>query len=98
MECGREAWVRGSTRVQAEKWQRERKSLFEKYIEELSTSMASLTGVDRDKIRKHFYETMPNYVKLAAPTSEPPPPGDPQPEAASDEAASFEAEADEEAR
>ena len=41
MECGRKlgTWVNAQ---QAEKWQHERKSLFEKYTEEVSTSMASL--------------------------------------------------------
>ncbi len=87
MECGRKlgAYVNSQ---QAEKWQRERKSLFEKYIEEVATAISEITKLPRDKVRTQFLEVLPKFIKLDAPVapidesaapagvpSMPPPPG-----------------------
>ncbi len=72
MECGRKlgAYVNAQ---QAEKWQRERKSLFEKYIEEIASAIADITKVQSEKVKVAFLEALPNFVKLDAPASVPPP-------------------------
>jgi DNA topoisomerase-6 subunit B len=66
MECGRKlgAWVKAQ---QAEKWELERKSLFEKYIAELSVSIHAITGVPEARVKDDFYAALPNHVRIAAP-------------------------------
>ncbi len=66
MECGRKlgAWVKAQ---QAEKWEAERKSLFEKYIAELSVSIHAITGVPEARVKDDFYSALPNHVRLTAP-------------------------------
>lgn len=72
MECGRKLGTYVNAQ-QAERWQRERKSLFERYIEEIATSIHRLTGVPRERVRSDFHNALPNFVKLNAPPSSPPP-------------------------
>jgi len=66
MECGRKlgAWVKAQ---QAEKWEAERKSLFEKYIAELSVSIHAITGVPEARVKDDFYAALPNHVRIAGP-------------------------------
>lgn len=75
MECGRKlgTWVNAR---QAERWQRERKSLFERYIEELATSIGSITGVSRERVKNDFMTALQRHVKLSTVESIPPPPQD----------------------
>ncbi|MEI8258787.1 MAG: hypothetical protein WCJ30_24215, partial [Deltaproteobacteria bacterium] len=70
MECGRKlgAYVNSQ---QAEKWQRERKSLFEKYIEEVATAISEITKLPREKVRLQFLEVLPKFIKLDAPVAPP---------------------------
>lgn len=67
MECGRKlgAWVKAQD---AEKWQRERKNLFEKYIRELANSIQVLTGLPASGVREDFQTALPRHVKLPSAT------------------------------
>lgn len=66
MECGRKlgVWVKAQ---EAEKWELERKTLFEKYIQELSASIHAITGVSEEKVKDDFYAALPKHVKLPSP-------------------------------
>ena len=79
MECGRKlgAWVKAKD---AERWEHERRTLFEKYIKELAVSIHSITGVDEDKVASDFSHAMLKHVHITpkAPVSE----GGPAPEGA----------------
>lgn len=63
MECGRKlgAWVKAQ---QAERWETQRKSLFEKYITELSASIHEITNVPRDRVAEDFHRALPNHVRI----------------------------------
>ena len=70
MECGRKLgnWVRAK---EGEKWEQERRSLFVKYITELSTSISAITGVSREKIEEDFHRALPRHVHLPTPEATP---------------------------
>lgn len=72
MECGRKlgAWVKAQD---AEKWQRERKSLFEKYINELAASIHAITGLPAEKVKEDFQSALPRHVRLPTTPSDTPP-------------------------
>lgn len=69
MECGRKlgTWVKAQ---QAERWETQRKSLFEKYIVELAASIHSITKVDEEVVKNDFQSALPNHVRLAIPAPE----------------------------
>ncbi len=73
-ECGRKlgAYVNAK---EAERWQHERKNLFERYIAEIAQAIQGITGVPAEKVKKDFHAALPNHVKLVAdaPPSELPP-------------------------
>ncbi|MEZ4390838.1 MAG: DNA topoisomerase VI subunit B [Polyangiales bacterium] len=81
MECGRKlgTFVRAK---EGEKWEQERRSLFVKYIKELSISISSITGVSREKIEEDFHRALPRHVHLPAPSAPPPDGGGEAPPAA----------------
>ena len=64
MECGRKlgAWVKAQ---QAERWETQRKSLFEKYIVELAASIHSITKVSEESVKNDFHHALPNHVRIA---------------------------------
>jgi DNA topoisomerase-6 subunit B len=64
MECGRKlgTWVKAQ---QAERWETQRKSLFEKYIVELAASIHSITKVSEESVKKDFEAALPNHVRIA---------------------------------
>ena len=66
MECGRKlgAWVKAKD---AEKWESERKSLFEKYIKELAISIHAITGVAEQRVAEDFQSALSKHVRLPAP-------------------------------
>ncbi len=68
MECGRRlgTWVRAQ---ESQKWELERKSLFEKYITELSECLSGITAVPSDKIAADLQAALPRHVKLSAPAA-----------------------------
>lgn len=63
MECGRKlgVWVRAKD---AERWEHERKSLFEKYIKELAISINRITGVAEQKVAEDFQTAMTKHVHI----------------------------------
>jgi DNA topoisomerase-6 subunit B len=63
MECGRKlgVWVRAKD---AERWEQERKSLFEKYIKELAISINRITGVAEQKVAEDFQTAMTKHVHI----------------------------------
>ncbi len=73
MECGRKlgAWVKAQ---QAERWETQRKSLFEKYIVELAASIHSITKVSEESVRNDFHHALPNHVRIAITVPEGTPP------------------------
>ncbi len=74
MECGRKlgVWVRAKD---AERWELERKHLFEKYIKELSISINRITGVAEQKVAEDFQAAMSKHVHITP--KAPPPEGAP---------------------
>lgn len=71
MECGRKlgTWVKAKD---AEKWEHERKSLFEKYIKELAVSIHEITGVPAQRVAEDFQGALSKHVRLPAnPVSDP---------------------------
>ncbi|MBL8681113.1 MAG: DNA topoisomerase VI subunit B [Myxococcales bacterium] len=79
MECGRKLATYLNSQV-ADKLQRERKSLFEKYIEEIAIAIGEITSMGPERVRGDFLNAMAGFVHLdePAPKSEslPPPAGD----------------------
>lgn len=75
-ECGRKlgAFLRAREKAASEM---KRRSIFERYIPEVSGAMAEILGLQKDKIVKHFNDALPNFVKVAGEDSgeEPPPAG-----------------------
>jgi len=69
MECGRKlgTWVKAQ---QAERWETQRKTLFEKYIVELAASIHSITKVSEESVKKDFEAALPNHVRIALPPVE----------------------------
>jgi hypothetical protein len=69
MECGRKlgAWVKAKD---AENWEQERKSLFEKYIKELAVSLNAITGVAEQKVADDFHAAMAKHVRVTVPVVE----------------------------
>ncbi len=63
MECGRKlgTFVKAKD---AERWELERKTLFEKYIRELATSIHAITGVAEQKVAEDFQAAMTKHVHL----------------------------------
>jgi DNA topoisomerase-6 subunit B len=76
MECGRKLATYLNARV-AEQLQAKRKSLFEKYIEELSVAIGEITSLGTERVRTDFLGAMANFVQLdeAKPSSDEPPAG-----------------------
>jgi DNA topoisomerase-6 subunit B len=74
MECGRKLGTYLNA-LGADRLQRERRSLFEKYIEEVSAAISEITKLGKDRVRKDFLDALPNFVQLddlPAVKSEPP--------------------------
>jgi DNA topoisomerase VI subunit B len=66
--------LRANQRLQADA---QRRSLFERYIPEVATSLGKLLGDDRTKFEKMFLDALPNFVRMASEgESEAPPPPD----------------------
>jgi DNA topoisomerase-6 subunit B len=63
MECGRKLATYLNARV-AEQLQAKRKSLFEKYIEELAVAIGEITSLGSDRVRADFLGAMGNFVQL----------------------------------
>lgn len=70
MECGRKLgnWVRAQ---ESQKWELERKTLFEKYIKELAASIHEITGVPELRVAEDFQSALTKHVKIAAPPESP---------------------------
>jgi DNA topoisomerase-6 subunit B len=63
MECGRKLATYLNSQV-ADKLQRERKSLFEKYIEEIAVAIGEITSMSSDRVRGDFLSAMAGFVHL----------------------------------
>jgi DNA topoisomerase-6 subunit B len=74
-DCGRRLaqTLRARARLESEA---KRRSLFERYIPELGTSIGKITGKGREDVEKMFYDALPNFVDMSEPVlPEPPPDG-----------------------
>ncbi|MDP3279195.1 MAG: DNA topoisomerase VI subunit B [Deltaproteobacteria bacterium] len=76
MECGRKLASYLNAHV-ADRLQRERRSIFERYIEELSVAIGEITKLGTDRVRTDFLGAMNNFVHLDVPKL--PPPSTPPP-------------------
>ncbi len=63
-ECGRKLAAHVRARAHADR-EMKRRSLFEKYIPEVAMAIGAILGVEKDKIEKPFYKTLPVFVKFA---------------------------------
>jgi len=63
-ECGRKLASHVRARAHADR-EMKRRSLFEKYIPEVAAAIGDILGLDRKKVEKPFYETLPVFVKFA---------------------------------
>jgi hypothetical protein len=57
--------------------EQKRRSIFLRYIPEVSAAISEIVGQDKDDVEKAFFKALPNFVKLAddGATEEPPPTG-----------------------
>lgn len=78
-ECGRKLGTYLNAQL-ADSLQRSRKSLFEKYIEEIAIAIGEITNLGTDRVRQDFLGAMAGFVHLdepeKKPDSTPPPAGD----------------------
>ncbi|HEY3822858.1 MAG TPA: DNA topoisomerase VI subunit B [Polyangiaceae bacterium] len=72
-ECGRKLASHVRARAHADR-ELKRRSLFEKYIPEVAGAIGEILGMDKGKIEKPFYATLPVFVRFEA--DEPAPPRD----------------------
>jgi DNA topoisomerase-6 subunit B len=82
-ECGRKLAAHLRARAHADR-ELKRRSLFERYIPEVATAISDILGMDKVKVEKPFYATLPTFVKFADEPSEDagkPGPSDPPPAA-----------------
>jgi hypothetical protein len=63
-ECGRKLAAHIRARANADK-ELKRRSLFEKYIPEVADSISAILGLEKEKIEKGFFKTLPNFVRFA---------------------------------
>ena len=63
-ECGRKLAAHVRARAHADR-EMKRRSLFEKYIPEVAMAIGAILGLEKDKIEKPFYKTLPVFVKFA---------------------------------
>jgi DNA topoisomerase-6 subunit B len=63
-ECGRKLAAHIRARAHADR-ELKRRSLFEKYIPEVADSIAAILGMEKDKIEKPFFKTLPNFVRFS---------------------------------
>jgi DNA topoisomerase-6 subunit B len=61
-ECGRQLSIHVN-RKKREAYEQHRRSIFEKYIEEVSTSLHELSGANREKIRKQLLSMARSFTK-----------------------------------
>jgi DNA topoisomerase-6 subunit B len=69
-ECGRKLGAHLRARARAES-EFKRKSLFQRYIPEVSGAIGEILGSPKDKIEKAFFGALPNFVRMDE--AEPPP-------------------------
>src|SRR6185312_3243937 len=75
-ECGRKLGAHLRAREKAASEQK-RLSLFQRYIPEVSASLANILGIEKEQIAKSFEKALPNFVRIATDDGEgsaPPPP------------------------
>jgi hypothetical protein len=65
-ECGRKLGTYLNAQ-NADKLQRERRSLFEKYIEEIAIAIGQITNLGTDRVRQDFLSAMSSFVSLDEP-------------------------------
>ncbi|MFO0557036.1 MAG: DNA topoisomerase VI subunit B [Polyangiales bacterium] len=65
-ECGRKLGTYLNAQ-NADKLQRERRSLFEKYIEEIAIAVGEITNLGTDRVRQDFLAAMSSFVSLDEP-------------------------------
>jgi DNA topoisomerase-6 subunit B len=65
-ECGRKLGTYLNAQ-NADKLQRERRSLFEKYIEEIAIALGEITNLGSDRVRQDFLSAMSSFVSLDEP-------------------------------
>jgi DNA topoisomerase-6 subunit B len=63
-ECGRKLASHVRARAHADR-EMKRRSLFEKYIPEVSAAIGEILGLEKEKVERPFYETLPIFVKFA---------------------------------
>jgi DNA topoisomerase-6 subunit B len=66
-ECGRKLASHLRARAHAQRDEM-RRSLFEKYIPEVATSLSEILGIPKEKAEKPFYSALPNFVRFAEET------------------------------
>jgi DNA topoisomerase-6 subunit B len=64
-ECGRKLASHVRARAHADR-EMKRRSLFEKYIPEVAGAIGEILGMDKGKIEKPFYATLPVFVRFDA--------------------------------
>jgi DNA topoisomerase-6 subunit B len=89
-ECGRKLASHLRARAHADR-ELKRRSLFERYIPEVAAAISDILGMEKGKVEKPFYATLPSFVRFADETpddggkggaSAPPPPPSSPPAAA----------------
>ncbi len=77
-ECGRKLGAHLRAREKALSDQK-RLSLFQRYIPEVASAMASILGTPKDKIETLFVDALPNFVRMLEKADSDAPPGAPAP-------------------
>ncbi len=63
-ECGRKLAAHLRARAHAQRDEM-RRSLFEKYIPEVATSLSEILGIPKDKVEQPFHAALPSFVRFA---------------------------------
>src|SRR5579863_1576910 len=63
-ECGRKLATHLRARAHADR-ELKRRSLFERYIPEVATAISEILGMEKAKVEKPFYSTLPTFVRFA---------------------------------
>lgn len=66
-ECGRKLAAHLRARAHAQRDEM-RRSLFEKYIPEVATSLSEILSISKDKVEKPFHAALPSFVRFAEET------------------------------
>jgi len=64
-ECGRKLASHVRARAHADR-EMKRRSLFEKYIPEVALAIGEILGIEKGKVEKPFYATLPVFVRFDA--------------------------------